>query len=345
MIIENRRFRTANITAFADYVNTLTLPQTPTFHPQFVVVHNTSSPSLAQRPAGLTDRHIANLKSYYEGLGWHAGPHLFVTDRDIIVFTSLTKDGVHSPSWNHMSFGVELLGEYETESFTTGRGQAVAELAAYAVSVLCKKMGVAASTIRFHKEDTQTTHRTCPGENVRKPAFVARVAALLLPDAPPNNVVELVTPIITVANPRELHGDGTWNFTPVVEGQDIVVRNVKATRWGGADDAQDSGMTASGFSTRNHPHFLGVALPMRRGSFAATAGSPIPPLPWNTAVKVYSLKTGKIAYGQLIDIGPAKSAGKAIDLTNALVEALDLDLDAGVYDVSYRIIGGAGHIV
>ena len=35
------------------------------WRPQFVVVHNTSVPSLAQRPNGFTQQHIQNLKSLY----------------------------------------------------------------------------------------------------------------------------------------------------------------------------------------------------------------------------------------------------------------------------------------
>src|SRR5262245_4363779 len=50
-----------------------------------------------------------------------------------------------------------------------------------------------------------------------------------------------------------LRGDGSFTFTAEVSGDDIVVRNVKATWFGGADDPEDNGETASGISTRANP--------------------------------------------------------------------------------------------
>src|SRR5205085_997529 len=96
------------------------------WRPSFIALHNTALPSLAQRPDGLTPQHIQNLVGYYrDSLGWSAGPHLFVDDRKIWVFTPLTTPGVHSPSWNRIALGIEMLGNYESESFNSGRGAAV----------------------------------------------------------------------------------------------------------------------------------------------------------------------------------------------------------------------------
>ena len=58
------------------------------FHPKFLALHNTASPSLAQRPAGLTHQHILNLQNYYRAeRNWNGGPHLFVDDKQIWVLT------------------------------------------------------------------------------------------------------------------------------------------------------------------------------------------------------------------------------------------------------------------
>src|ERR1700759_5615054 len=93
------------------------------WRPSFVVLHNTGAPSLAQRPNGISKANIDNLVGYYRDTnGWSAGPHLFVDDRQIWVFTPLTTSGVHSPSWNAVSLGVEMLGDYESEAFDSGRG-------------------------------------------------------------------------------------------------------------------------------------------------------------------------------------------------------------------------------
>jgi hypothetical protein len=87
---------------FTDYVGHLTFSA---WRPQFVVVHNTSSPTLAQRPNGFTDAHIQNLVAFYrDQQHWSAGPHCFIDQNGISVFTPLTVPGVHSPSWNSISW-------------------------------------------------------------------------------------------------------------------------------------------------------------------------------------------------------------------------------------------------
>lgn len=150
-----------------------------------------------------------------------------------------------------------------------------------------------------------------------------------------------------------LIGDGTWGQVypsgVSTDGDDIVARNVEGTRWGGSDDSQDGGQSASGLKTSEHPDYIGVSLPIRVSTqssalLAAIGGSPIPKIPWYTPVKVYSHKAQKFVFGHLIDIGPAKYTGHGIDMTNALVEALGLSLSDGVYLVDFRIIGGAKYV-
>lgn len=147
-----------------------------TFHPQFVVVHNTSTPTLAQRPNGFNETHMKNLVSFYANeMGFKGGPHLFIDDKGIWEFNPLNLRGTHSPSWNKISWGVEMLGEYERDEFTSGRGAKVAENAVQAVAALCEKLSVPVSTIRFHKEDPLTSHTSCPGKKVIKVDFLERV--------------------------------------------------------------------------------------------------------------------------------------------------------------------------
>ncbi len=161
MIIAGTQFTPA---AFAKYVEGLKLGSAG-WTPQFVVRHNTSSPTLAQRPNGLAPQHLLNLQSYYEGLGWHAGPHLFVDDHNISVFSSLLHPGVHSPSWNGVSFGVEQLGEFGSEDYNSGRGLAVQQNAVAAIAVLSHFAGIDSHTMRDHREDVNTTHKDCPGSS------------------------------------------------------------------------------------------------------------------------------------------------------------------------------------
>lgn len=153
-----------------------------------IVLHNTASPSLAQRPGGLmTEQHIKNLHHYYQevvdsGRGWSGAPHLFVDAEGIWVFNPLDKPGVHSPSYNSSSWGVEMLGDYSTESFTTGLGAEVRENSLRAVAALARLQGwpnLGSDRLILHKEDPATTHN-CPGKNVVKRDFVEAASALVL---------------------------------------------------------------------------------------------------------------------------------------------------------------------
>ena len=149
------------------------------WRPSFVVLHNTAMPSLAQRPNGLTRQHIANLEAFYRDTqGWRAGPHLFIDDRQIWVFTPLTVSGTHSPSWNTLALGAEMLGDFAAEAFDSGRGLAVRKNTVAALATLHAVLGIDTQTLRLHKEDPKTTH-ACPGKNVRKSEVVQEIADLM----------------------------------------------------------------------------------------------------------------------------------------------------------------------
>lgn len=169
--------------AFADYVQTLTFSN---WKPAFVVLHNTGAPTLAQWMAGPTSpqQRILNLQSYYrDQMGWSAGPHLFVANDVIWAFTPLTTSGVHSPSWNAVSWGVEMVGDYATEDFNQGPGAAVASNAIAALATLHSAIGIDPKTLKLHKEDPLTTH-DCPGANVHKDDIIARLQAAMGGDHP-----------------------------------------------------------------------------------------------------------------------------------------------------------------
>lgn len=140
-----------------------------------------------------------------------------------------------------------------------------------------------------------------------------------------------------------------WSFLPAyIDGDDIVARGVKSTRFGGTDDGEDNGQGAGGFSVRSHPEYLGVSLPQRGRGIRSMADCPIPKLPLTNiqgqggqVVKVYSPTTGKSVYAHLVDIGPSKKTGHGLDCMNSVIKALGLDLKAGVYTLDFRIIGAA----
>jgi len=157
---------------FDSYCHTL---QWTAWRPSFIVLHNTAIPSLAQRPNGLNQSHIKGLEEFYRDTQkWSAGPHLFVDDKQIWVFTPLTVSGVHSPSWNKVALGIEMLGDFEKEPFDSGRGAEVRKNAVSAIATLSAILGLDPNTMRIHREDPLTTH-ACPGKNVRKLEVIQEV--------------------------------------------------------------------------------------------------------------------------------------------------------------------------
>lgn len=131
----------------------------------FVVLHNTGSPNLSQRPSGLTSQHIQNLKAYYEGQGWSAGPHLFCDQNGIWVFSPLDKKGVHSPSWNSISYGIEQVGDFDIDNYMSGEGEKVRDNAIAAIAIISKLAKIDSTTLKLHKSDPKTDHKNCPGKN------------------------------------------------------------------------------------------------------------------------------------------------------------------------------------
>jgi hypothetical protein len=157
---------------FADYAPTV---EFTAWRPQFVVLHNTAIPRFSDWHAIAGQQRMRNLETFYrDQQHWSAGPHLFVADDLIWVFTPLNTPGVHSPSWNAISWGVELVGDYSVEPL----GDGVRQNAVSALATLHALAGIDPATLRLHKEDPKTTH-VCPGSKISKIDFTAWVTAEL----------------------------------------------------------------------------------------------------------------------------------------------------------------------
>jgi hypothetical protein len=153
--------------------------------PQFIVLHNTAEPNLKQwafsgmgQENGL--QRIRNLNHYYSvELGWHSGPHLFIAPDYIWNACDLTQPGVHASCFNHLSIGVEMVGDYSHEDFTCDEGAMVRDNAIAAVASLHRALKIKPETIHFHKECVRD-HHDCPGKMVDKTDIIARVKAKLV---------------------------------------------------------------------------------------------------------------------------------------------------------------------
>ncbi len=153
---------------FETYVATVAFDS---WRPRFIVLHNTAVPTRAQWHEASGTQRMRGLEHYYRDVQqWSAGPHLFVADDLIWVFTPLNVPGVHSPSWNAISWGVELVGDYAKEEF----GSAIRDNAIRALATLHAALGLDPSTLRLHKEDPRTTHN-CPGKNIVKDEVIGSV--------------------------------------------------------------------------------------------------------------------------------------------------------------------------
>lgn len=125
---------------FVDYVRGYDFGSVP---PDYVVIHNTANPDASwaklnndplikwdRNEAGLSESQIKAkrksqldaIKNYYISQGWTTGPHLFVDERWIWLFTPMYEIGTHSKSGNsyhdaagklHYSVGIETVGYFE----------------------------------------------------------------------------------------------------------------------------------------------------------------------------------------------------------------------------------------
>lgn len=156
----------------ADFVAQM---QFTSWRPSGMVLHNTAAPTLAQWHSVPGTERITNLVSYFRDQRcWSAGPHAFVADDLIWPFTPFNRPGVHSPSWNGTKLGIEMVGDFSVENADQGPGLKVMQNTVALFGILHARLGLDPDTIKFHKEDPQTTHN-CPGAHILKPQFIALV--------------------------------------------------------------------------------------------------------------------------------------------------------------------------
>lgn len=163
---------------FRKYVHDLPASK---WHPQMIVWHNTAAPDLEQwekvaaqdKSKGIipgTTR-IGNLENFFRfDNNWSGCPHLFTAEDLIWVMNPLIAPGVHSPSWNGISFGIEMVGDFATDDPDSGPGLQVKLNTIYATAVLCEAYGISPQTIMLHKQDPKTTH-DCPGKKMALDKF------------------------------------------------------------------------------------------------------------------------------------------------------------------------------
>ena len=189
----------ATIAEFLDYLDDIKFGA---WRPQFVTVHHTGAPTLKNwydwqnRKVPVTDEQwLRNLAAYYGNeLGWSAAPHFFFTPEHYCVLSPPEKRGVHAASFNGLSWGVEMVGNFDTEAFPYElRTRYVAGLAclhiATGLKVLPYQRGV--QGMHFHRNDPKTS-KTCPGRLIDQVSLadevVARIEKMTEGEAPAEQV-------------------------------------------------------------------------------------------------------------------------------------------------------------
>jgi len=138
-----------------------------------LILHHTHRPTIKQWKGKET---INNLKRFYEGKGWKAGPHLFIAPDGIWLFSDMRKNGIHAGPGNHRSVGIEMVGNYQ-EKRPEGT---VLNYVLYAITVLNNKLKLKSEDIKFHRDFMATA---CPGNAVRKWWIVDKIKNYrILPD-------------------------------------------------------------------------------------------------------------------------------------------------------------------
>ncbi len=188
---------------FTRYVQNYNFGSNP---PNFIIMHHTAIPYTLAAPApgrnlsgawdanenGLSDaqikqrrlRKVHNMKEYYRTrLLWDRGPHLFIDDRYIYLFTPMYDWGIHAKQGNsytrngkfNYSIGIEVIGHHTNVRWP----KPVEDLVGHTIAVLKKKLNTFdlvykpwAGGISGHREYNKPA---CPGNAVTND-YIIRVA-------------------------------------------------------------------------------------------------------------------------------------------------------------------------
>ena len=162
---------------------------------KYLILHNTGAPDIAQQRAtrGGESQRMKNAKPHYEK--WRGGPHYWVFESGLIgKGSALPSTGVHSPSWNSSSMGVEMVANFTPKKDDPyGAGAIIVDTTAWLFAQVLNKTGLPIESIKLHKEDPRTTH-DCPGSRIVKSEFLTKVKGYMASKAVEPKVPKPVEP-------------------------------------------------------------------------------------------------------------------------------------------------------
>jgi len=160
---------------FAAFVETKGFGPVP---PNRIFLHHTWQPTRDQWKGKDT---LLAIKRNYEGYtwtdsqgrvheGWTAGPHLFVADDGIWLFTDLARDGVGVRGHNRGSLHLEMVGNYDERP---PDGPTLANTVA-ALGALFNRLELYPQDLLFHRD---YSYKSCPGNRVTKEWIIPQIEA------------------------------------------------------------------------------------------------------------------------------------------------------------------------
>ena len=167
--------RVMTVDEFVRYVEELEIsPPLPTR----IFLHHTWRPT-QEGWRGLDS--ILSMKGYYERQlwedsqgrlheGWTAGPHLFIADDGIWLFSDLGYDGVGVYGHNYRSRHIEMVGNYDEKL----PGGATLENTIAALGILHERLGLDIKKLDFHRDFSS---KSCPGWAVEKDWIIPQAVA------------------------------------------------------------------------------------------------------------------------------------------------------------------------
>lgn len=151
--------------------------------PSKLVIHHTWRPT---KESWAGERTIGGLKRYYEGKKWKAGPHIFVADDGVWLFSPMRKDGIHAGKLNKHSIGIEVVGDYDSEKW---EGQ-TKQNAVGAIKILMDRLSLKEGGLFFHRD---ASPKSCPGWAIRKEWLFQELKNFRIkPRIPSSGAVEVV---------------------------------------------------------------------------------------------------------------------------------------------------------
>ena len=144
-----------SVEEFQKYVNEFNFGA---LNPNKLVIHHTWKPTKNDWKGEST---LNGIKNYYEGKAWNAGPHLFIAEDGIWLFSPMNKKGIHSGVGNYRSIGIEVVGDYDVHKWSgKTKSNAIS-----AIKILMTRLKINTEMIKFHNDFSS---KSCPGHAITK---------------------------------------------------------------------------------------------------------------------------------------------------------------------------------